>query len=87
MLKYGDCPDHSPARLLLAARTALVLMDTMRDLLAELFPDELVAITNEQRQEALEYLTMALADQAWPDSPDDYRPETWESPPGTTGQR
>ena len=80
MLKYGDSPDHSLERLLLAARTALVLMDTMRDLLAELFPDELLAITNEQRQEAREYLAMALTDEAWPDSPDDYRPERWADP-------
>lgn len=87
MLKYGDCPDHSPERLLLAARTALVIMDTMRGLLDELFPDELLAITNTQRQEALEYLTMALADQAWPDSPDDYRPETWTDSPESTRQR
>jgi hypothetical protein len=87
MLTYGDSPDHSPERLLLAARTALMLMDTMRDLLAELFPDELLAITNEQRQEAREYLAMALADEAWPDSPDDYRPETWTDSHGPTRQR
>jgi hypothetical protein len=82
MLKYGDSPDHSPERLLLAARTTIVLMDTMRDLLAELFPDELLAITNEQLQETKEYLAMALVDEAWPESPDDYRIECWPDPRG-----
>jgi hypothetical protein len=75
MTRYGDKPEHSPQRLLLAAKTALILLDHAQSLLWALYPDEFLAISDEDHRKILEYLAMASANEAWPgdcaDNPDE----------------
>jgi hypothetical protein len=75
MTRYGDRPEHSPQNLLLAAKTALVVLDQAQTLLWALYPDELSAIADEDHRKILENLAMASANEAWPgdraDDPDE----------------
>jgi hypothetical protein len=71
MLNYGYKPAHSPQRLLMAAKTALLLHGQAQEILWALYPDELLTISDEDHQKILEYLAMSLVDKAWPQNPED----------------
>jgi hypothetical protein len=65
-MSYGNDLHHSPQRLLLAAKAALLMLDNAQHVLWGLFGDELLAISDESEQEILEYLTMAFSNEAYP---------------------
>ena len=71
-----------PARqLLLAARTAVSLLENMHSLMWDLYAEEILDITQHDQQAIVEVLAMAMVDEAWPhDADDNYEnnPQDWE---------
>ena len=53
-------------RLLMAAKTAISLIENMHALIWDLYADEILAIKQDEEQKIIELLAMALVDQAWP---------------------
>ena len=54
-------PPTDPLKLLQAARTALILFDLIHSALWDLFPDEILALREEDQQELASKLAQAIS--------------------------
>ena len=57
--------------LLLAARTAVSLLENMHSLMWDLYAEQILDITQHDQQAIVEMLAMAMVDEAWPPDVDD----------------